>query len=55
MMERLIKEEKWDWLWWVDFDTLITNTDTKVTDVIEETLKTVPNPDDIDILTTHDW
>jgi mannan polymerase II complex MNN10 subunit len=54
-MERLIKAEKWDWLWWVDFDTLITNTDIKVLDVIEETLRNVTNPEDIDVLTTHDW
>lgn len=55
MMERLIKTEKWDWLWWIDFDTLITNTDIKVLDIIEETLKKVTAPDEIDVLTTHDW
>lgn len=55
MMERLIKSGKWDWIWWMDFDTLITNTDIKVADIIEETLKNVTKPEDIDYLTTHDW
>ncbi|KAH7408237.1 galactosyl transferase GMA12/MNN10 family-domain-containing protein [Phaeosphaeria sp. MPI-PUGE-AT-0046c] len=54
MAERLIKSGKYDWLWWMDFDTLITNTDTKVTDVIDEELKNVTNPDEIDYLITHD-
>ncbi|KAF2705132.1 glycosyltransferase family 34 protein [Pleomassaria siparia CBS 279.74] len=54
MMERLIKTNKWDWIWWVDFDTLITNTDIKVADIIEETLRNATVPDDIDYLTTHD-
>lgn len=54
MAERLIKSGKYDWLWWMDFDTLITNTDTKLTDVIEEELKNAANPDEIDYLITHD-
>jgi mannan polymerase II complex MNN10 subunit len=45
MAERLIKTGKYDWIWWLDFDTLITNTDIKVTDIIEEELQNV---------TTHD-
>lgn len=55
MMERLLKKDKWDWIWWLDFDTLVTNTDIKVTDVIEETLKNATNPDEVDYLVTHDW
>lgn len=54
MMERLIKKNKWDWLWWLDFDTIITNTDIKLADIIEDTLKNVTNRDDIDYLVTHD-
>lgn len=54
MMERLIKKNKWDWLWWLDFDTLVTNTDIKVADIIEETLANATNPDEIDYLLTHD-
>ncbi|KAF2792236.1 glycosyltransferase family 34 protein [Melanomma pulvis-pyrius CBS 109.77] len=54
MMERLIKTGKWDWIWWMDFDTLITNTDIKVADIIEETLKNATDPKNIDFLTTHD-
>lgn len=54
MIERLIKTGKYDWLWWLDFDTLITNTDTKVSDIIEEELRNMTSPDEIDHLVTHD-
>lgn len=54
MITRLIKENKYDWIWWLDFDTLITNTGTKVSDIIQETLSNVTNPDEIDYLLTHD-
>ncbi|KAF1951811.1 hypothetical protein CC80DRAFT_508458 [Byssothecium circinans] len=54
MIARLIREKKYDWLWWIDFDTLITNTDIKLTDIIEETLANVTNPGEIDYLLTHD-
>jgi mannan polymerase II complex MNN10 subunit len=54
MAERLIKTGKYDWIWWLDFDTLITNTDIKVTDIIEDELKNVTNPGEIDYMFTHD-
>ncbi|KAF2636678.1 hypothetical protein P280DRAFT_472893 [Massarina eburnea CBS 473.64] len=54
MITRLIRENKYDWLWWIDFDTLITNTDIKVADIIEETLANATAPDEIDYLLTHD-
>ncbi|KAF2187060.1 glycosyltransferase family 34 protein [Zopfia rhizophila CBS 207.26] len=54
MIERLINAEKHDWIWWMDFDTLITNTDIKVADIINESLANVTNPDQIDHLLTHD-
>lgn len=54
MAERLIKSGKYDWIWWMDFDTLITNTDIKVADIIDEELRNATNPDDIDYLFTHD-
>ncbi|KAF9699437.1 hypothetical protein EKO04_002394 [Ascochyta lentis] len=54
MAERLIKTGKYDWIWWLDFDTLVTNTDIRLTDIIEEELKNVTDPDAIDYLTTHD-
>jgi mannan polymerase II complex MNN10 subunit len=54
MIERLIKKNQWDWLWWLDFDTLITNTEISVADIVEETLGNVTAPDEIDYLLTHD-
>ncbi|KAF9690871.1 hypothetical protein EKO04_010932 [Ascochyta lentis] len=54
MAEKLIKSGKYDWLWWMDFDTLNTNTAIKVTDIIEDELQNATNPDEIDFLLTHD-
>ncbi|KAF1840597.1 glycosyltransferase family 34 protein [Cucurbitaria berberidis CBS 394.84] len=54
MAEKVIKSGKYDWIWWLDFDTLITNTDIKVTDIIEEELRNATNPNDIDYIVTHD-
>lgn len=55
MMERLIKSGKYDWIWWLDFDTLITNTDIVLDDIINETLANATNAEEIDYLITHDW
>lgn len=54
MAERLIKTGKYDWIWWMDFDTLITNTDIKLADIIEEELANITNPEPIDYLLSHD-
>jgi mannan polymerase II complex MNN10 subunit len=54
MAERLIKTGKYDWIWWLDFDTLITNTDIKVMDIIQEELNNVTNSEEIDYIFTHD-
>jgi mannan polymerase II complex MNN10 subunit len=54
MIERLIKQNTYDWIWWMDFDTLITNTNIKITDIVAESLAAVDKPDDIDYLLSHD-
>lgn len=54
MAERLIASGKYDWIWWLDFDTLITNTDIQVVDVINEALANTTSPNNIDWLFTHD-
>lgn len=54
MAQRLIKTGKYDWIWWVDFDTIFTNTNIKLTDIIDEELRNATNPDEIDYLFTHD-
>lgn len=54
MAERLILSGKYDWIWWTDFDTLITNTDIPLTDIIDDALANTTNPDAIDWLFTHD-
>ena len=55
MIERLIQEGRHDWIWWIDFDTLITNGDIKLEDVVQEALADVIQPDDINMLLTADW
>jgi mannan polymerase II complex MNN10 subunit len=54
MVERLVKTGKYDWIWWLDFDTLITNTDIKVTDIIEQELQKADNANEVDYILTHD-
>lgn len=54
MLERLIRKGTYDWVWWLDVDTLITNTEIKLTDIIDEALANVTNPQEIDWLINHD-
>jgi mannan polymerase II complex MNN10 subunit len=54
MTERLINSGKYDWIFWLDFDTLITNTKIAVETLIEEQLANATNPEEIDYLFTHD-
>ncbi|KAJ5454064.1 uncharacterized protein N7458_005020 [Penicillium daleae] len=54
MMEQLIAHAKYDWIWWIDYDTLITNTDTKLEDLIEGSLASVSDPNRINFLLTSD-
>jgi mannan polymerase II complex MNN10 subunit len=55
MIERAIASEKYDWIWWVDFDTLITNMTVKLEDIIFESLAEHTNPASIQLLLTADW
>lgn len=41
MMERLITAGTHDWIWWIDFDTLVTNLDIRLDDIITESLYNV--------------
>ncbi|OCK76036.1 glycosyltransferase family 34 protein [Lepidopterella palustris CBS 459.81] len=54
MVERLINANQHDWIWWMDFDTLITNTTIKVEDIINESLANSTAPADVDFLVTND-
>lgn len=38
MIERLLKSAEYDWIWWIDFDTLMTNMGTKIEDIIHDSL-----------------
>jgi galactosyl transferase GMA12/MNN10 family len=57
MIETAIRSGLYDWVWWMDFDTLITNTSIRVEDVIAQELANVTHtePEDIDFLFTPDW
>ncbi|KAJ5319369.1 uncharacterized protein N7506_012073 [Penicillium brevicompactum] len=54
MVERVIKANQHDWVWYLDFDTLITNTSVSLTNLISENLANVTMPNDIDLLVTDD-
>lgn len=55
MAKRILESKEYEWIWWVDFDTLITNYSIPITDVINEALAKVDNPKEIDFLLNDDW
>jgi len=54
MLETAMATKKYDWIWWIDFDTLITNTTIKLEDIIQESLANHTRPNDVDFLLTAD-
>ncbi|KAH8891162.1 hypothetical protein GQ53DRAFT_841589 [Thozetella sp. PMI_491] len=54
LLERVINTGKYDWVWWIDFDTLITNMSLPITDVISRALASDDRPDQVDLLATYD-
>jgi len=54
MMESVINGGYHDWIWWIDFDTLITNTTIQLEDIISEALQNHPKPQHVDFLLTGD-
>lgn len=55
MVQKVINASEHDWVWWMDFDTLITNTNTKLEDIISESLANATDPDLVDYIFTPDW
>jgi len=55
MLEFLIRTGDYDWIWWVDYDTVITNTTIKIEDIVADALRNDKNADNIDLLLTADW
>jgi hypothetical protein len=55
MVQRAINSTQYDWVWWIDFDTLVMNMNIKVEDIIADALANVTDPDKIDFLFTPDW
>lgn len=55
MLQREIRTQNYDWLWWIDYDTLITNYTVKLEDIIHEAIHSTDHPDDIHQILTSDW
>ena len=55
MLENIMAENKHDWIFWIDFDTLITNATIKLEDIIQESLANATQRNEIDYLFTGDW
>lgn len=55
MLENVIMAGKHDWVWWIDFDSLITNSTIELSDIIDESLANNTKPDKVDFLVTADW
>jgi mannan polymerase II complex MNN10 subunit len=54
-IETAIKLDRYDWIWCIDYDLLITNSTVTLEDVVDDALAQVDNPDDIDMILTSDW
>ncbi|KAE9974865.1 hypothetical protein EG327_008643 [Venturia inaequalis] len=54
MVQKVINASEHDWVWWMDFDTLITNTNTKLEEIILESLANATDPDSVDYIFTPD-
>jgi len=54
MVQRVIDGSQHDWVWWIDFDTLVMNMNIRLEDIIEGALANVTNADEIDFLFTPD-
>lgn len=55
MLQRVINDKQHDWVWWIDFDTLFMNMNTRLEDIIEDALANATKPTAIDFLFTPDW
>jgi len=57
MVERLVNDpdKHYDWIWWLDFDVLITNQTIALADIISSNLVNATHPDEIDFMLTPDW
>lgn len=55
MVENIISEGEYDWIWWIDFDTLITNTTVRLEDIIMEAAQRHEKPETLDMILTPDW
>jgi mannan polymerase II complex MNN10 subunit len=55
MLEESIEASKYDWVWYIDINALITNTTLKLEDIIYNSLQNSTEPDQIDYLLTKDW
>ena len=57
MMERTIAAGTADWMWWVDFDTLITNSTVRVADIVSEVLDEAGEGKGkgVDLIISKDW
>lgn len=55
MFENLIDENKYDWIFWIDYDSIITNTSVKLENLISKSLALSQKPELIDAILTPDW
>ena len=55
MMERTIAAGTADWMWWIDFDTLITNMTVKLSDIITQSLEEIGGGEGVNLLVSKDW
>ena len=54
-IEAAIETGRYDWIFCLDYDTLITNSSITLDDVVDEALAEVADPDQIDMILMPDW
>lgn len=55
MVEQLARSGAYDWVWWIDFDTVITNSSVRLETLIADGLAAAPHAADVDMIVTADW
>lgn len=55
MIDRLIEAAQHDWIWWIDFDTLVMNGNTTLENIVQDALAEVEDDSKIDLLLNVDW
>lgn len=55
MVEAVIRQGTHDWVWYLDLEALIMNTDVDVRYIVRRALAQTQRPKDVDVIVSQDW